>query len=126
MRLLPYGDRAVLAEVADAAEVLALRDGVVHADGVVDVVPAARTLLVEFDPAATSAERVGAALTSAVAGSRPAAPGPLVEIAVHYDGPDLDAVADEVGMSAAELVRRHGAATYTVAFCGFAPGFAYL
>ena len=25
-----------------------------------------------------------------------------------------------------ELIRRHASATYTVAFCGFSPGFAYL
>jgi KipI family sensor histidine kinase inhibitor len=50
----------------------------------------------------------------------------FVELAVNYDGPDLVRVADEVGISVAELVRVHADADYTVAFCGFAPGFAYL
>ena len=43
-----------------------------------------------------------------------------------YDGPDLAEVARACGVSPEEVVRRHVAATYTVAFLGFAPGFAYL
>jgi 5-oxoprolinase (ATP-hydrolysing) subunit B len=129
VKLLPYGERALLAEVADNAEVLRLREAVVGIDGVLDVVPAARTLLVEFDPAVTSARRVEALLTSADRTPRPLPRGEhveIVEISVRYDGADLDSVADEVGLSASEVVRLHSAPTYTVAFCGFAPGFAYL
>jgi len=51
---------------------------------------------------------------------------PVLEILVHYDGADLEAVARLSGLSAAEVVARHCAPVYTVAFCGFAPGFAYL
>lgn len=54
-----------------------------------------------------------------------AAPQTL-EIAVSYDGEDLDAVAAGCGCSVEEVVRRHLDARYTVAFLGFAPGFAYL
>ena len=49
-----------------------------------------------------------------------------LEIAVTYDGEDVDDVAAECGCSSEELVRRHLDARYTVAFLGFAPGFAYL
>jgi KipI family sensor histidine kinase inhibitor len=49
-----------------------------------------------------------------------------VEVAVTYDGDDLDEVARLSGLAVEEVVRRHGAATYRVAFTGFAPGFAYL
>ncbi|VTR78622.1 KipI antagonist [Cellulomonas hominis] len=45
---------------------------------------------------------------------------------VRYDGADLAEVARTTGLDEAEVVRRHGAATYTVAFGGFMPGFAYL
>lgn len=60
------------------------------------------------------------------------APGPgrdgqePLEVAVAYDGEDLDGVAADCGCSPEELVRRHLGARYTVAFLGFAPGFAYL
>ena len=94
--------------------------------GVVETVPAARTVLVRFDPLVTTVEAVGHALESAVrAPDADPAPDP-VELGVEYDGPDLDDVAGELGISPAELVRRHAAGDYTVAFCGFAPGFAYL
>jgi KipI family sensor histidine kinase inhibitor len=45
---------------------------------------------------------------------------------VRYDGPDLAAVAERAGRPEAEVIARHTAGDYRVAFCGFAPGFAYL
>ena len=56
----------------------------------------------------------------------PPVPGRTVEIPVVYDGADLEAVAQLAGLSAEEVVERHTAAEYAVAFIGFAPGFAYL
>ncbi|HYQ75686.1 5-oxoprolinase/urea amidolyase family protein, partial [Cellulomonas sp.] len=47
-------------------------------------------------------------------------------IPVRYDGPDLAEVARLTGLDEREVVRRHAAAEYTVAFGGFMPGFAYL
>ena len=47
-------------------------------------------------------------------------------IEVVYDGDDLAKVAEELGLSADAVVERHTAARYTVEFCGFSPGFAYL
>jgi biotin-dependent carboxylase-like uncharacterized protein len=55
-----------------------------------------------------------------------AADGPLVEVGVCYDGEDLAEVARLCRLDAAEVVRAHTAAPWTVAFTGFAPGFAYL
>ncbi|MGH8970633.1 MAG: 5-oxoprolinase subunit B family protein, partial [Actinomycetes bacterium] len=57
---------------------------------------------------------------------RPAADGGLVELPVRYQGPDLHEVARRWGMSPAEVVVRHTSTAFTVAFCGFSPGFAYL
>jgi KipI family sensor histidine kinase inhibitor len=124
----PYGDTAVLVEPDDPAAVLALREAVADVAGVLEAVPAARTLLVRFDPAVATAATVRAALDGALAAarSRPPEPSVAVELAVRYDGADLDAVAAEVGCSVAALIERHTAAVYTVAFCGFSPGFAYL
>lgn len=125
--VLPYGDRALLLEVADAAQALALHRTVLDRDlpGIVESVPAARTVLVTFDaPAAcTRAARWLPDL-------RPVQLGPtdraVVEIAVVYDGQDLPQVAESCGMSVEEVIRRHTQAEYETAFVGFAPGFAYL
>lgn len=129
MTLLPMGERALLAEVADLAAVLAL-----HAaldadvlDGVDDLVPAARTVLVVFDPARVSSETIGFWVLRA-AGRAPdaIAPGPLVEVPVRYDGADLDSTAELLGIPVPDLMARHAGVEWTVAFTGFAPGFAYL
>jgi biotin-dependent carboxylase-like uncharacterized protein len=53
-------------------------------------------------------------------------PGRTVELPVHYDGPDLDEVADAWGVRREEVAEIHSAHEYRVAFCGFSPGFAYL
>uniref|UniRef100_UPI0033352F41 5-oxoprolinase subunit B family protein n=1 Tax=Mesorhizobium sp. M0050 TaxID=2956861 RepID=UPI0033352F41 len=50
----------------------------------------------------------------------------MFDIPVVYDGEDLDDVAELLGWSVDELISRHIDATYTVAFTGFAPGFAYM
>jgi KipI family sensor histidine kinase inhibitor len=135
MRFLPYGDFAVLVEVDENVDIVGLCESAAGAAGVVEAVPAARTMLVEFDPALTSIERLKSRLVQAaaqptLAAATPAAPtagrGPVVDIDVRYDGADLAQVAHEVSMSVEELIRRHTAPTYIVAFCGFAPGFAYL
>jgi len=124
-RVLPAGERAVLVELDDE-DVLgfyaALRRD--PPSGAVDLVPAARTVLVAFDRPVTAAD--GAALRDRP--PDPAGPpaGPLVVLPVRYDGPDLAEVAGSTGLDADEVVRRHAAPIYVVAFCGFAPGFAYL
>ena len=50
----------------------------------------------------------------------------MVEVPVVYDGEDLDDVAEILGCDRDEVVRRHTSGLWTVAFCGFAPGFGYL
>jgi KipI family sensor histidine kinase inhibitor len=122
VRLRACGPRAVLAEVGDAVAAASLAAWV-RARGLVadDVVPAARTVL--FD--GVDAADVGAA----VAGWTPSAvapTGPEVELAVTYDGPDLARVAGHWRCSVEEVVARHTGLALTSAFCGFAPGFAYL
>lgn len=130
-RLLPSGDAAILVECDSLEEVLALHDALAadRRPGVVELVPAARTLLVAVDPeviplesAATWVRRI-----PAEAGSRAgAAAAPDVTIPVAYDGDDLAATASLLGISPEELVARHTAARWRVAFVGFAPGFGYL
>ena len=131
-RVLPAGDDAVLLEFGSADEVEAAHRSLLTAAllGVAELVPAARTILVSYDRAVTSPEKIAACVRSAapavaVAGA-PAGAGTIVRIPVHYDGPDLEELSGLTGLSAAELVRRHAQPEYVVAFCGFSPGFAYL
>ena len=74
-------------------------------------------------PAARSRRARESALET---GSPPPEPGRRIEIPVVYDGADLEEVAQLVQLSPEEVVERHVAAEYVVAFIGFAPGFAYL
>ena len=127
MRLLRYGTHGVLVEPDDRADVLPLAAAVADLTGVREVVPAARTLLAVLEPDADPAA-VAAAIRSRpvpAAGDSTGATEPVV-LDVRYDGPDLESTAAELGLDPAELVRRHCAGDYVVAFCGFAPGFAYL
>ncbi|GAA1550501.1 hypothetical protein GCM10009804_03850 [Kribbella hippodromi] len=91
--------------------------------GVIDIVPAARTVLV------TTSGPLGA-LSQALRVVTPAdttqAAGDLIEIPVTYDGADLDDVARLLDCSVSEVIARHTGDEWTVAFCGFAPGFGYL
>ncbi len=97
--------------------------------GLLDAIPAARSLLVLFEPA-----RLRRALGEAIARLAAArgAPGPerrLIRIPVAYGGEaalDLPDLARALGVSEEEFVRRHAAPEYRVAFVGFAPGFPYL
>jgi KipI family sensor histidine kinase inhibitor len=126
MRVLPYGDEALLVELDEAEQVLPLAALARAEPGAVEVVPAATTVLV-------SASRENhAALTARLTElarqplQPPSEPGDEVVIDVAYDGPDLEDTATALGMSTDALVRRHADGAYVVAFCGFAPGFAYL
>ena len=126
MRLLPSGERAVLVELADTDEVLALAEPVRGLAGVEDVVPGERTLLVTVSaPGELAALRAALPLVASAAAAAVASPR-TVEIHVTYDGPDLKAVAALTGLSVDEVVAAHTAAPWRVGFGGFAPGFAYL
>lgn len=134
--LLPAGEHAVLLELADLTEVLAvaaeLRRAVVARDpgftDVLDVVPAARTVLVTLGERGDRQQlRTALARLDLGAPATTASPPPdAVEIAVHYDGPDLAEVAAQTGLTEDEVVRAHTGTPWQAAFGGFAPGFSYL
>lgn len=128
LKILPFGDSALLVELDSMQDVLALhaalRDN--PPDGVIDLVPAARTVLVMFDPRRTTARRLADEVAKRPRTTTVRAQHRLIEIPVSYDGEDLGEVAAKTGLSPEEIVERHTRPTYTVAFNGFAPGFAYL
>jgi KipI family sensor histidine kinase inhibitor len=129
MRFLPVGRSALLVELDDLAAVLSLhaeierRRALGWAPSLTDVVPAARTILLDgvSDRAAIEQDLCGWTVPPAAERD-----GPAVEIPCSYTGPDLAAVARIWRVSEREVARRHAQARYRVAFCGFAPGFAYL
>lgn len=130
-RLLPSGDAAILVECDSIEEVLALHDALAadRRPGVVELVPAARTVLVAVDPAIIPLESVATWVRRipAQAGSRAAGTAaPAITIPVAYDGDDLAATAALLSVSVEALVARHTSALWRVAFVGFAPGFGYL
>ncbi|WP_030518134.1 allophanate hydrolase subunit 1 [Nocardia sp. NRRL WC-3656] len=125
------GDRALLLEPADAAQLPLLLDHLRRApiDGVADLLPAARTVLLTLcpgiDPAAIES-RVRALDLASDAASDSAAAADVVTVPVRYDGPDLADAAELLGITAGQLVERHTDAQWRCAFIGFAPGFGYL
>jgi KipI family sensor histidine kinase inhibitor len=151
LRLLTCGEHAVLAELDGLEEVLRLNEAVraaVEAGDaafaeVVDIVPGARTLLVVVQEGADLIPIRAALptlLRAASSGSAPPGGGPegrsddasaerlspVVEILVHYDGPDLDEISKLTGLTPDEVVAAHTQTPWRVAFSGFSPGFAYL
>ncbi|MFI6935975.1 5-oxoprolinase subunit PxpB [Streptomyces sp. NPDC050287] len=128
MKTLPVGDDALLVEVTSGEEAQALHAELVRrrAEGslaVREIVPAARTVLLDGldDPARLATELSAAEVPPAPPRARDA-----IELPVRYDGPDLADVAAHWGVAEQEVARIHAATEFTVAFCGFAPGFGYL
>jgi len=126
VRVLIASDRAVLVECADLDEAMRMHRAWADVPGVIERVPGARTVLVRFDPLVTTAHELARVLLATHADVALPTTGADVVVPVRYDGDDLVAVAELLGVSVEELIRRHGAARWTVAFSGFAPGFGYL
>lgn len=126
----PMGEAAVLVDVAPGGvgELLARLEAT-PPDGVLDLVPAARTLLVQVDPRVLPLAHAARWARSAAASVIPPEEGgeaPAVDLDVVYDGEDLAETARLLGLSLEALVARHRDARWRVAFTGFAPGFGYL
>ncbi|WP_270292717.1 urea amidolyase family protein [Bifidobacterium adolescentis] len=150
MRFLTCGADSILVELADLDETLrvfaALQSAVKHAmeqtaesperaaqpsatsvfAGVKQLIPAARTVYVAFDPLLSSRVELTAAIRALNVAADMERHSRIVEIPVIYDGEDMADVADLLGISVDEVVRRHCDTAWSVAFVGFAPGFAYL
>lgn len=143
-RVIPFGDAALLIELGDRISLAANRRvralaervqaELSPADGWGVPTPAYTSLLVPFEPgrvdAAHAVARLQTMLTDLEAVPNRGEPErEVVEITVRYGGghgPDLDATAERLGLTPAEVVARHTSRTYTVFMLGFAPGFAYL
>ena len=146
MRFLGVNNSAFLIELADLEETLALFDRLQQEirraekdlqgqeklqdqeklQAIVEIIPAARTLLIKFDPSLSDENTLETKIAGLKLEKGQQKSGKLVEIPVVYDGEDLDDVAALLKIDREEVIRRHTESHYQVAFCGFAPGFAYL
>lgn len=128
MRILAGGDAAFIAEFAALDEVLAYYRAL-DADrppGVVDLVPGARTVLVRFEPDEIRPDSVRRWITETTPAEADTVAGDEVVIDVRYDGPDLEEVGERTGLGTDGVIAAHTGSAWSVAFGGFAPGFAYL
>lgn len=114
----------LLDEVDDPAALARGIDLLSGAVGIIDVVPAESTVLVTCER--TQWEHVGVMLDGVEPRPATAETDQELIIDVVYDGEDLADVAASCGLGVDEVVRRHLAGRYSVAFCGFSPGFGYL
>lgn len=143
-RIVPLGDSAVMAELAEPLDLAANAEAHRIAEHVrrrapvwvTDVVPALVTVTVHFTctggEARVRREAAAELLRDAMAVPSPAAVGTpfrTVEIPVCYASPhalDLAEVADRTGLAREEVVRLHLESPHRVLMIGFAPGHPYI
>jgi KipI family sensor histidine kinase inhibitor len=89
-----------------------------------EIVPGARTLLLRLQaPLPTDLARTMIGIDVAPVDRTVT---DMITIDVRYDGPDLEPLADQLGIDVEQLIAHHTGQPWTVAFCGFSPGFGYL
>ena len=133
VRLHPLGDAALLAELGTRLDTavntraIALAAALKKRRDVRQALAGCASVTVHFDPEQTTYEALGTAIKR-LAGRRPPMdePGRLHRIPVVYDGPDLEAAAATLGLTAAQVIELHTKAIYRVFVVGFVPGWAYL
>ncbi|MCW2254224.1 KipI family sensor histidine kinase inhibitor [Providencia alcalifaciens] len=129
MRFIPVNLSAFMVELQSLEETMALTDllrDMSRTFAIEELTPAARTVLVRFNPVITDVNILVKQIAALDISITDIKSGQLVTIPVHYNGEDLVDVADYLGVSTDEVIRRHTSNEYQVAFCGFAPGFAYM
>jgi inhibitor of KinA len=138
-RFLPAGDQALVVELGEEIDPETNRR--VHdlarvidenaVAGVVDLIPTYRSLLVQYDPLATSYRALNDEVVQLLGNlAELARPDPnTVEVPTLYggeSGPDLEFVAEHAGLNTEEVVATHSGTEYLVYMMGFTPGFPYL
>ena len=136
---LPAGDKALVVELGDTIDPDTNRS--VHnllqaiqrqsLEGIIDLVPTYRSLLVLYDPMRLALTELKSRLESInesldeIDVQKPR----IIHIPTLYGGeygPDLGAVAEHTGLTAEEVISIHSGNDYLVYMMGFTPGFPYL
>lgn len=135
LRLEPYGPGAWLLRFAEQPGEAAFQAAqAIRQDleddpppDLLEYVPGYTSILLEFRAGTISTATLDALLARLQERlSETIEPGPIREIPVIYDGPDLERVAEHTGLTVGEVRELHAAPLYRVALLGFAPGFPYL
>lgn len=100
-------------------------------EGVVDLIPAFCSLLINYDPRIITYENLQKRMEDLVKLDATAeqASKKIIEIPVCYGGeygPDIENIAELAGLSVEEVIRIHSSRDYLIYMLGFLPGFAYL
>lgn len=129
MRFLPVNLSLILVELQSLEETMALCEQLFEQAeklNIEEITPAARTVLVRFDPITIDANSLAKQIAKLNIQATKLKSGKLITIPVHYQGEDLIDVANYLQITPQEVIDRHTQHEYQVAFCGFAPGFAYM
>lgn len=128
IRFLPVNLSHILVEFCSLKDALAFYESVKEADitAIQDIIPAAKTVLIHYTPWLISAQELVFQLRQLEIKALATRYSQSLTIPVHYQGEDLQEVAELLGIETDEVIRRHTEQIYQVAFTGFAPGFAYL
>ena len=102
-----------------------------HIEGVVDMIPAFCSLLINYDPRVISYEELYDRMKALVKVVVKAEAGVkrVFEIPVCYGGeygPDIENIAEHAGLSVEEVIKIHSSRDYLIYMLGFLPGFTYL
>jgi len=100
-------------------------------DGIKEIIPTYRSILVLYDPAMTTPVVLQETLTAMEErlSDIEIPPPKIVEISVCYGeefGPDIDYVAESHDLTVAEVIRIHSEPEYLIYMVGFTPGFPFL
>ena len=132
MKFVPASDMSLLVIAGEGisipvnARIHRLARALNSVAGVTSVSPAYASLLVRFDPLRLTHEQVESLAAGVDLSGVEAENARVVEIAVQYDGPDLDDVAQRNGLTREQVIEAHSSTLYHAYFAGFVPGFLYL
>ena len=139
IRILTAGDSSLLIEFGkiispDINRKIAVTVQLIKAQqtpGVVDIIPAFCSLLINYDPRVISYEEIRDRMQTIlkIDVKADAARKKIYEIPVCYGGefgPDLDNIAQHAGLSPEEVIQIHSSRDYLIYMLGFLPGFCYL
>ena len=138
-RILTAGDSALLVEFGKeinpeinqkiSAVVQLMKEQ--HIEGIVDIIPAFCSLLINYDPRVASYEEIKKRIEDLIKVDIKTEnkQKKVFEIPVCYGGeygPDLANIAAHAGLSEEEVIQIHSSQDYLIYMLGFLPGFTYL
>ena len=139
LKLLPAGDSAVVAEfgntihpsINDQVQALAAKIHEAKPEGIRELIPSFRSLLILYDPKVLSYQKLIGELEhfAASLSSNQKTNKRIHLIPCCYGshfGPDLTDMEKSTGLAREEIIKIHSGVDYRIYMLGFLPGFVYL